>query len=372
MKTILHVLPYLAEGGTEKHVLTIMRRLHRAYNLVLLAPRGKVLEEFLKLNIHYVEFPVIRGNVAKKIAVYKRRLGQINRDLSVDIVHIHAAHELGIFTRRVLPHVPIIFHLSAYQGNRISRMVCYKLSAVVSRRNAEVLIAVSEQEKRKIVQNGFPSPRVRVVYNGYEEQEGDDFEVIGEMEKKYGLEGSLVIGNVGRLNRTKRLDLLISGFSLLKKKINSGSPSLKLLLVGEGPETARLRKLAEQKGLKKDVIFPGFVSRGDRVLKIFDIFVLPTTFEGCSNVLVEAMAKKLPIITTDIPSVKWMFQNGENALLFKKNRASDLCGKMHVLVRNENFRKKLGENIYKRYKQDFTAEKMVKKIDEIYQELLCR
>ena len=61
MHTVVHILPYMAEGGTEKHVLTLLRGFQNTYNCVLLAPRGKILPEFLKLNIQYIDFPEIKG-----------------------------------------------------------------------------------------------------------------------------------------------------------------------------------------------------------------------------------------------------------------------------------------------------------------------
>ncbi|KPJ87884.1 MAG: hypothetical protein AMS17_07200, partial [Spirochaetes bacterium DG_61] len=179
MHTVVHILPYMAEGGTEKHVLTLLRGFQNIYNCVLLAPRGKILPEFLKLNIQYIDFPEIKGYFPAKIRAFKEKLTAIHVTHGIDIVHVHAAHEFVSFSRKILPHTPIIFHLSAHQGSLISRMINYKLSASISRRKADLLIAVSEEEKRIIVGKGFPEERVRIVYNGYEYGQGDDLERIG-------------------------------------------------------------------------------------------------------------------------------------------------------------------------------------------------
>ncbi len=356
----------MAKGGTEKHVLTILRGLQNKYTIVLFAPSGEILNEFLKLNIIYEEFPELKGNFIRKVKMYKRVLSEIQDRYDIDIVHIHAAHEFVHFSRKVLPEIPIIFHLSAHQGSALSKMINYKLSAYISRRRANLLIAVSEEEKRIIVKKGYPQEKVKVVYNGYESKEGDDWESIGHLKKKYGLENSLIIGNLGRLNKTKRLDLLIAAFEKVKDEADK---NVKLLFIGDGPDRKRLERISHRKGLEKDVIFPGFVNRGDRILKIFDIFVLPTTFEGCSNVLVEAMAKGLPILTTDIPSVNWMFEDRRDALLFEKNNKNDLFEKLNELITDKRLRKRIGEQVIKRFKQDFEAQKMIDTIDRIYKTL---
>jgi glycosyltransferase involved in cell wall biosynthesis len=324
----------MAEGGTEKHVLTILRGLQDRYRCVLLAPRGKILNEFLKLNIIYQEFPELAFPYVKELRRFKKSLHTVNATYGADILHVHAAHEFLIFSRGVLPHTPFIFHLSAHQGCVLSRNINYMLSARISRKKADLLIAVSEEERRLIIQKGFPADRVEIVYNGYEHSEGDDHAAIEEMKQRYGLTGSIVIGNLG-----------------------------------EGPDGERLQRLVRKKGLQDDVVFAGFVKRGDRILKIFDVFVLPTSYEGCSNVLVEAMAKGLPVITTDIPSVRWMFTDGEDSLLFEKNSADDLSEKLGLLVDDGVFRKRIGMRVLDTFEKRFEARIMNEKIDLIYQKM---
>jgi glycosyltransferase involved in cell wall biosynthesis len=136
-------------------------------------------------------------------------------------------------------------------------------------------------------------------------------------------------------------------------------------MIGDGPDRGRLERLALRLGL--EALFPGFVARGDRVLRIFDVFVLPTTFEGCSNVLAEAMAKGRPIVATDIPSVAWMFKDGENALLFRKNDVRDLAGALLRLIDDDVLRRRVGEGAYRNYLERFDARIMVEKVQGIYE-----
>lgn len=365
-RTIVHVLPYMAKGGTEKHVLTLCRRQRRMYDVVLLAPEGEILPEFLNLGIEYVDFPVLSGNVLKKIGIYKEKLKGIERDKGIDVVHVHAAHEFVRFSRKVLKDTPIVFHLSAHQGSTLAKAFNYRQSARIAKKHADLLIAVSKEEKRIVTGKGFPEERVRVVYNGYELSEGSDEKKIAGLREEHGLDGHLIIGNLGRLHKTKRLDILVKAFARLAQE---SEKKLTLLFIGEGPHQKKLEKLAEKEGIGERVLFTGFIPRGDRVLNVFDIFVLPTTFEGCSNVLVEVMAKGLPIITTDIPSVAWMFEDAASAMLVPQNSVTDLYGGLKQLALNENRRSDLSKGAHERYSSEFTAAKMVGKIDTVYREL---
>jgi glycosyltransferase involved in cell wall biosynthesis len=364
--TVVHVLPYMAEGGTEKHVLTLMRGQRSRYRTLLLAPRGKLSQEFLKLGTHYVEFPELKGNVARKVRIFRETLAGMETQYPIDILHVHAAHEFLKFCRRTLPRTPIIFHLSAHQGSFLSRWFNYGLSARLSSRFADRLIAVSEEEKRIAARRGYPEGNIRVIHNGYEAAERDDAAGIADLRKRYGLNGHTVIGNIGRFNRTKRLDLLIRAFAMLS---DSGMQGVKLLLIGDGPQRQSLESLVRSMHLEERVHFTGFIPRGDRILRVLDIFVLPTTYEGCSNVLVEAMAKGLPIVTTDIASVRWMFHPGVDALLFKKNSLPALYGVIRSLVESEEKRRCLQENVIRNYESRFTAEIMIERTDALYREL---
>ena len=367
MKTIVYVLPYMAQGGTEKLALSLVKGFHNKYELVLLAPEGELLPEFLKYRIEYVNFPQIGLTQVNAINVFKEKLACIHKKHSVDLVHVHAGHEFLRFTKKTLPGTTILFHLHAHQGSQLSKNINYWMSARYAKNNADLLIAVSDEEKRIIVQKGFPAEKARIVYNGYDNEEGDDTELISKIKKKYKLEGSSVIGNVGRLNKTKKLDILIYAFSSLVKKDNI---NVKLLLIGEGPDRKRLEGIVRKERLKDKVCFTGFIPRGDRVLKIFDIFVLPTSYEGCSFVLVEAMAKGLPIITTNIPSVRWMFEDGKNVLLIKQNDVKDLCEKLTLLINNNSLQEELCGSVFENFTSRFDAKKMIQSIDEIYSSLI--
>ena len=380
MKTVCHVLPYLAEGGTEKTAYNIIRGLKHRYRMLLLAPPGRALDDFLGLDVLYSGFPPLKGNVLKKIGSYKKTLKKLHETFPLDLLHVHAAHEFVSFSHTVLPDVPIIFHLHSHQGSDISKRFNYRLSARIARRKAETLVAVSDEERRIIVANGFPADRVEVIYNGFDPAGNEDPREVERIRRENGLGGRIVIGNMGRLNRTKRLDVLIRAFRMLQEKT---ALPVSLLIVGEGPERTRLERIVKRSAPRSaprsaaerqngDVVFAGYVNRGDRILKIFDLFVLPTSYEGCSNVLVEAMSKGLPIVTTDIPSVRWMFEQGSSALLFRRDDTDDLCRRMQQLVQNRHLRDTLSRGARKRFEEYFSMDRMLRGVESVYERTIAK
>lgn len=107
---------------------------------------------------------------------------------------------------------------------------------------------------------------------------------------------SSIVMSAGRHEPQKGFDTLLSAFS----KLND--PNTRLLVLGEGPETASLKKLANELGIDTRVDFPGFVDNPYKYMARADVFVLSSLYEGFGNVLVEAMATGCPVVSTDCPS----------------------------------------------------------------------
>ena len=113
--------------------------------------------------------------------------------------------------------------------------------------------------------------------------------------KELGLENKFVIGNVARFSREKNHKFLIDLLPGLLSKDNS----VALLLVGEGDEFDKIKKLTEQYGLKDKVHFLGNRSDVNELYQAMDVFVLPSFFEGIPLVGVEAQFSGLPCIFSD-------------------------------------------------------------------------
>jgi glycosyltransferase involved in cell wall biosynthesis len=109
----------------------------------------------------------------------------------------------------------------------------------------------------------------------------------------------LVVGmtGAGRLTRQKDFATLLRAFALVLKR-----RPVRLLLLGDGPERKRLESLAAELGISAVVDFYGFVANPFPFIARSDLFVLSSAWEGFGNVLVEAMALGVPVVSTDCPS----------------------------------------------------------------------
>ena len=106
-----------------------------------------------------------------------------------------------------------------------------------------------------------------------------------------------VVTGAGRLTRQKDFAMLLRAFALVLQQ-----RPVRLLLLGDGPERARLEALAAELGISAAVDFHGFVTNPFPFIARSDLFALSSAWEGFGNVLVEAMALGIPVVSTDCPS----------------------------------------------------------------------
>ena len=106
-----------------------------------------------------------------------------------------------------------------------------------------------------------------------------------------------ILLSVGRLDPVKDFQTLIKAFAIVLESINC-----RLVILGEGEERNNLESLILKLGLEDNVLLPGFVKNPFSYMKYASVFVLSSLAEGFGNVLVEAMACELPVISTDCPT----------------------------------------------------------------------
>ena len=156
-----------------------------------------------------------------------------------------------------------------------------------------------------------------------------------------------IILYVGFLIERKRVDVLINIFNKLTKKHDF----LKLIIVGEGPLHTDLKNLAEALNIKDKIIFTGEVKPNKVVdyMNASDIFVLPSSYEGRPNVIIEAMACKLPVVTTNVGDVSELIKNGKEG--FVVNNDNEMYNSIEKLLSDKNLRNKLSNAAFESVKK---------------------
>lgn len=281
-------------GGAERVALEIIRELLGAgyqVDLVLVRATGELLP-LVPAEVRVIDLDASRVLTAlRPLTRYFRRERPDAMQVSLWPLTIVAilAHRLARSKARLMTSDHIAFgQASSWDTLPI------RLTAGALYRLADVRVSVSEGAARDLADlTGMRRACFEVIYNPISPPAE-----IRSMEAIEGLWGSAKIRiiTVGSLKPQKNQALLLGAFARL------GHESAKLMILGEGPLRADLEALAEQLGITDQVIMPGFVLDPWPYYASASLFVLSSDYEGFANVILEALAAGLPVVSTDCQS----------------------------------------------------------------------
>jgi glycosyltransferase involved in cell wall biosynthesis len=173
--------------------------------------------------------------------------------------------------------------------------------------------------------------------------------------------GRIRLAFVGRLAHEKGLHTLLAALEIL---VRQKGYDAELILCGEGRERGALEIAAERLGLAERVTFAGFVPPGEslyRILGTVDALVLPSISEGVPKVLLEAMARGLPVIASNVGGIPNIVEQDVNGILVAPGDAGELAAAVARLRGDDELYRRLsGAGV--RFALDHTAEKQAARI----------
>lgn len=224
---------------------------------------------------------------------------------------------------------------------------------------ADKIFSVSDALKNVLEINGFKN--IETVYNGID---ADDFEAneseVDNFRNKFDLIGKKVVFFNGRLSRAKGGEQLIKSIQMVKKEIDN---VLLLISGNQSNYTNSLLKLAEESGLKQNLIFTGWLN--EREIKFAyhasDLCVVPSIcFDSFPTVNLEAMAAKKPVIATCFGGSREIVRDGETGYIVNPFDVKTMAGKIIDLLKNPKKAEKFGQAGYQRVKENFSLAKQAK------------
>lgn len=182
--------------------------------------------------------------------------------------------------------------------------------------------------------------------------------------------GTLLIGNVARLDKVKDQAGLIAAFKLLRE--TAGHADCRLIIAGEGPQRNELERQIIQLGLVETVRLLGNRADVAELLGECDVFVLSSIAEGMPVTLLEAMAARLPIVATDVGGVGSVVEAGITGTLVPAGDPRALAAALSAYAADETLRRQHGDAGYARVIAQFGLKAMVTAYVSLYDDLLGR
>ncbi|MHA1409166.1 MAG: glycosyltransferase family 4 protein [Candidatus Odinarchaeia archaeon] len=386
---ILHVTPTYApawsSGGIARVSYTLCNKLSKkGYDIVVYTSDIGVNKKnnaqnnptYLN-NVKVYYFKRLLNSLFKKINLKFTPgvLKHLNEKNIFDIVHIHGNRTFqNILVYEYVKRYNIPYVVQAHGS--IPRVgACRKLKWFYDLlfghkllTNASKVIALNQTEAEQYRSMGVQDEKIKIIPNGIDLTEYNDLPPRGSFKEKYNipLENKVIL-YLGRIHQSKGIALLIKSFSLLMDRMKYGSTILVLI----GPDDGYMdeaKSLVDSLGILDSVLFTGFVSAEDKrkALVDADIFVTPS-FSGFPMTFLEACATGTPIITTTLgDNLEWI--DGKTGYVVLPT-SSDIADTVFKLLTDDDLRDKLSENCRDIVKSDFSLEKVIEKMNQVYEKV---
>lgn len=374
--------PHLS--GVAVHVKNLSEYLSKKHKIYIITPNitnNKELIEKINDNLIIYRTKSIKNPFRKnhRISIVDEKyIENILKEINPQIIHIHDCWKISSKLLKLSKkyNIPIIathhfdLNFTLYYlkplfifHNIIKEFLKRYLVKFYNQCN---LIITPSNITKKTISNWGVKTKIEAVSNGVDIKKFYPTNPDKEIFKKFKIPSKIILLYLGRIDKEKRIDLIIKSAPLVLKKFD-----VHFVIAGFGSELKRLKKLSIKLGIKNNITFTGKIKRGkdiENIYRIAKIFIIPSQVETQSIVTLEAMASGLPIIASNSGALPELVKNGYNGLLFKGDNYKDLADKIIILLKDKKLRKIMSKNSRK-IAEKHDIKKTFKKIEKIYKEI---
>ncbi|MFH1075464.1 MAG: glycosyltransferase family 4 protein [Pseudomonadota bacterium] len=362
-RNILHTEWSKGWGGQEIRIIAEASAFRKkGYNMMLACqPCSTILNKAKESGIPTILLKMRSG--VDLFAAYGAWL--ICRKHNIHLVHTHSSVDAWCFGMAArLAGIPVVRsrHLSAPISESLFSYCLYmKLADRVITSGRAIRDVMIEQNKMQ-------PERIVSIPAGIDEIKFSSFVDGSLAQKEFGLGAQdFVVGIVAILRSWKGHDYLIEAVERVKPDI----PNIKLLIIGNGPRQRHIRSLIREKRLEDTILMTGFRDDVPSLLKTMDCFVLPSTKnEATSQVIPQAMAMKIPVISSSAGGLAEVVSDRETGLLVPPNDVNALRDAILWIYKNRKQAFDMAERAYIDCLQRFTFNKMIDDTERVYLDLL--
>jgi glycosyltransferase involved in cell wall biosynthesis len=359
---VAFLITSMNRGGTESRLVDVLRCLDRSQFdpfLYVAKNQGELMSEIGDQQVYIGS----SGNIVKSLAVLWRVLRRERPDV-VWCLQSSALSFAGRLFAWVLrtPAVVLSIH-----GRYADRAIIDWPNRLVTRWTTDKVVILSKIYRTWLVREGVDDDLITVQYNGV-----DTLQFSPAADKRTYQQTLLsldpvrpVIGTVGNLLPIKGHEILLKA----ARQVVERRPEALFVLVGDGTRRAELERLAQTLNLSEQVRFLGRRRDVPDLMQAFDVFVLTSNSEGCPNVILEAMATGLPVVSTSVGGVPELVTD-ETGILVPPGDDAALADAIRQLLDDPARRQAMGQAGRRRAVEHFSLETMIRARETLLLELL--
>ncbi|HXI32084.1 MAG TPA: glycosyltransferase [Vicinamibacterales bacterium] len=364
---VLQVVLRMTPGGTEHLVLEICKRIRHEFEVTVccLDDEGEWATDLRAEGIDVVALrrqPGFRPGVGRQIAA-------LAAERRIDLLHCHqySPFVYGWIASQLNRRLKVVYtehgRLSDAPPSWKRRMV----NPILSRFRGEI-VAVSHELRDYMLDSRFAASRVGVIHNGIEPGTAPTFADRLRARHVLGLdEAAFVVMAVARLDPVKDFPTLIDAFAIVRAQL----PRARLVIVGDGPERARLEACAARPDVAGSVDIIGYRAGVRQLLPAADLYVSSSISEGISITILEAMAARVAVVATAVGGTPEVLPSeAAGGVLVPSRDAAQLASAIISLERDTATRAAIAAAGRRRLESAFTIDRMVGDYMRTYRRLL--
>ncbi len=382
---ILYITTQGHWGGAQKYVFDLATSLTGDFDISVAVgePNNNPdLQKKLKdRGVNTIQLKYLRRAISPihdLLAIFEIR--QLYKKIRPDIIHLNSSKAgiLGsISTYNLKPTTyKLIYTIHGWVFNEPMNNLKKNLYIFLEKwtaRKKDKIIVLSEDEKNigvnklKIKENKFAiipvgiNPDTDILYRSAAVKS------INSILKKDILnENDFIFGTIANFYPTKNLSGLIEAFHIAKGELKN----FHAVIIGDGEEKDRLKFLIKKYNLENNIHLTGFIENAQKLLKAFNVFVLPSKKEGLPYTILEAKINNVPIIATDVGAVKDIVANKKTGLLVPSENVEKLSEAILYAYQNQDKMKQMAETGYEENVNPYLKQNMAEQIIIVYKLLL--
>jgi L-malate glycosyltransferase len=372
-RKLFYLVDSLNVGGTETQAVELALRIPAAgYDVTLgcLSAQGPLLQRLEGSPVAVREFRP-EGGIDTPAGIYQLlRLSWFLKKEKFEIVHTHdlwsnllgvpAARLAGV--RAIVSSRRDLAHFEWYQSKR--RVWLRRIQNL----GGAVLTNATLIRDALIADDGFAPEKLRVIHNGVDIEK---FQTSGNRRDRLfpGIGDGKIIVMVGNMHTdVKGHPWLIAAAPDVIREF----PSTRFVLVGDGKQRDGFEQQVAKLGIANKFLFLGRRTDIPEILASCDLAVLPSRAEGLPNAVLEYMAAGLPSVVSRVGGNAELIKDGVTGLLVPPEDSSALSAAMLKLLRDPALARRIAESGHEFVVRNFSFERLVREVEELYSELLLR
>lgn len=344
-------------GGSKNHLLSLSLELKKRNikNIIVCMMDGMLYNEAKNLGLD-VRLVRQKGRFDMSAVV---KIAGILKSENIDFINCHGgrANFIGYFLKRKYK----AFYLSTihsdyrddYRGNIYKTMIFSNINRFVLK-SFDEYVTVSDSFKEMLINRGFESSKISVVYNGIDfDRVHEDFNR-DEIIKKYRIKrAGHYAAMVARFHPVKGHKVFIDACREVLKSFSD----VVFILVGDGETKNEIEEYVEKLGIADNFVFTGYISP-DEIIYISDFTVLTSYTESFPLSILESAYYKKAAVSTNVGGIPKLIEDAVNGYLFDVGDYKMLCDKMLMMLENDENTKIMGQKLYEKASNNFSVKNL--------------